>query len=907
MKPQVSPWKFITPDGNFHLKDPHHTSYLYFPLVNEAGMISVVTPTLNGDVKTGQHTFLTPPTSVEDLSNNRSARNFWLTLSNGDVWSATGNSTAQIANDADQVALEAGFLWHKLTRANTQIGVQAEITNIVPPVNETVELMKVTLTNISDQPLNITPTAAIPIYARSADNVRDHRHVTSLLHRIWCDDYGVWVRPSLSFDERGHQPNKVTYAVAGVEEDGTAPVGFFPVVEDFVGEGGNFDWPAAVRDLDILTRPAGTKDEGFEAVGAIRFQKISLQPGESRSYILILSISSGSKTNIIYNYGKGTKFDALLQQTKAYWEEKLSGLSFRSGDEQFDSWARWVTIQPIFRRMFGNSFLPYHDYGRGGRGWRDLWQDILALLLMESGPVDGLLYGNFAGVRLDGSNATIIGNQPGEFKADRNNIPRVWMDHGTWPLMTTLLYIDQTGDLAFLLRPQAYFKDNHIRRCKAHDLEWDPQQGTEQKTSGGATYQGSILEHMLVQHLTAFFHVGEHNNILTEGADWNDGMDMARERGESVAFTAFYASNLHQLSQLVRELNSLGVDEVEVMTELLPLLDTLNDGLDYTSPTAKQTRLNEYFDGITHTISGEKIQIPIADLAKDLKAKSDWLAINLRQNEWIQNAEGYGWFNGYYDNNAQRLEGDFPKGVRMTLTGQVFQLMGRIASDEQAKEIVRSAHHYLFDPSVGGYRLNTNFGEVLLNVGRCMGFSYGHKENGAMFSHMAVMYAYALYERGFVREAYQAMNSIYKQAVDFTISKIYPGIPEYFNSRGRGVYPYLTGSASWYLLTLVTRVFGVYGLRGDLALNPKLVREQFDVDGNASLITLFAGRKLEVLYRNPARIDFDAYHIAVVSLDGQPIDMQNQAGVVTVPREAITRLSEEKTHPLIISLEAKIL
>jgi len=32
-------------------------------------------------------------------------------------------------------------------------------------------------------------------------------------------------------------------------------------------------------------------------------------------------------------------------------------------------------------------------------------------------------YDNFAGVRIDGSNATIVGRQPGEFKADRNNIP----------------------------------------------------------------------------------------------------------------------------------------------------------------------------------------------------------------------------------------------------------------------------------------------------------------------------------------------------------------------------------------------------------------------------------------------------------------------------------------------------
>ncbi len=121
---------------------------------------------------------------------------------------------------------------------------------------------------------------------------------------------------------------------------------------------------------------------------------------------------------------------------------------------------------------------------------------------------------------------------------------------------------------------------------------------------------------------------------------------------------------------------------------------------------------------------------------------------HLRNQEWLTNSEGYGWFNGYYDNNGKRVEGDFPKGVRMTLTGQVFALMGGVASDEQANEIVRSVDRYLYDAKLGGYRLNTDFGEVLPSLGRGFGFAYGHKENGAMFSHMAVMYANALYQRG---------------------------------------------------------------------------------------------------------------------------------------------------------------
>ncbi len=56
-------------------------------------MMSVVTPTLHGDTKTGQNAFLTLPVSVEDLHNTRSARNFWAYVAGFGPWSATGNSS----------------------------------------------------------------------------------------------------------------------------------------------------------------------------------------------------------------------------------------------------------------------------------------------------------------------------------------------------------------------------------------------------------------------------------------------------------------------------------------------------------------------------------------------------------------------------------------------------------------------------------------------------------------------------------------------------------------------------------------------------------------------------------------------------------------------------------------------
>ena len=61
---QIPGWHFVDTTGTFMLESPHRTSYLYFPLVNEAGLMSAITPSLHGDIKTSQNSFLMPGGTV---------------------------------------------------------------------------------------------------------------------------------------------------------------------------------------------------------------------------------------------------------------------------------------------------------------------------------------------------------------------------------------------------------------------------------------------------------------------------------------------------------------------------------------------------------------------------------------------------------------------------------------------------------------------------------------------------------------------------------------------------------------------------------------------------------------------------------------------------------------------------
>lgn len=895
--------KFIDEHGSFAISNPENTNYLYFPLASEIGLKSSVSPNLGGDAKIDQETFLLEPVSSENLHNNRSVRNFWcVTDKRSGAYSVSGASAEQEAakftTDQDESELTAGFMWQTLTRTSKAFHLTSTVTSFIPK-DSNVEIMYVTIQNQSENAQSLTAYAAIPIYGRSADNIRDHRNVTSMLHRISTNRNGVLVCPTMSFDEKGHRPNNRIYYVIGCTGKGNTPKSFFPTVESFIGEGGTFTHPRAVYE-QYPGCPACTTAAGKEAMGAFQFETALLAPGEKADYILLLGIDDKEEDllEVFEKYKSTEKIQKAFANTKAYWQKKTP-IHFHTKDADFDYLMKWICFQPFLRRLFGCSFLPHHDYGRGGRGWRDLWQDCLSLLLMEPESVGHMISINYGGVRIDGTNATIIGDGDGNFLADRNGITRVWMDHALWPLMTTKLYIDQTGDIEILNKQIPYFKDAQIMRGTEMDDLWDCNHGNRQRTVKNDIYTGSILEHLLIQQLAAFYDVGEHNIYRLRGADWNDALDMASERGESVAFTCAYARNLLDLAALIRLLdNHSSTHTVELMEEISILLNNNPETL--SSVTKKHEILSDYTNRCRHTISGIRTAFSLASLAVNLVWKANWLIDYLRSHEWIDASDREGWFNSYYDNHGRAVEGFHEDHVRMMLTGQVFAIMSGVAEESHVHKIVKSADHYLYQKETGGYRLNTDFHELKFDMGRMFGFAYGEKENGAVFSHMTVMYANALYRRGFVREGWKALKTLADTALDFDTSHIYPGIPEYFRSDGRGMYQYLTGAASWFMMTMITEVFGVRGEAGDLILYPKLLSDQFDAKGSVSITTSFADKIFTIIYQNENNKDFDSYVISSAVCDGKPLTV-NEDSFVTLPRKMLTSLSNEE-HKIIVTL-----
>lgn len=879
-------WKFTDKnDGSFTCPDPEYISNLYFPIMNEAGMRCWVTPELKGDVATAYHHYLTTPTVTDELWRSSSNRNFWIQVRGHHPWSAHGVSADrnmrrwETGKDrAEESFLEAGIGWFKMIRKNHNLGLQVSTTIFVPSAPDFVELMLTEVKNIGTSPITYKATAATPLFGRSTENLRDHKQVTTLFQRVWIEKEGVRIKGNIYHDERGgHVPNHTHYAMYGFDQQGDAPCQIWGNMQEFIGQGGTLDNPEAlVKDHHAPLHQDGDID-GQEAIGALQFAETTLQAGETKQYQVMHTISDNTDdfTRWKSKYNTAEKTTQALEETIQHWQNITGNVTFETEDHNFNNWCRWLNYQLKCRQVYGNAYLPDFDYGKGGRGWRDLWQDLLSIFLIDPASARTELQNNFLGVRVDGTNANLIGNNPGEFFTDVNHIDRTWSDHSAWPTFVVNFYIQQSGDLEFLLTKVPYFKDATYRRSRDKDQAYTKKYGTQQRTEQGEVYEGSILEHMLLQNTCSFYNVGAHNNILLDCADWNDTYDNARQKGETACFHHFFAKNLSLIADLLKRIKDKGYQEVTIFKEACVLFDTLpgNDQVDYSSPEAKQKRLQAYYDTIGHNISGETTAISIDSLIEDLRSKSNHMIQHLRENEKITTQEGFTFFNGHYDDDSIKVHGDHPKGVRIDLTSQVLPTMMKTATDEEVKEMYASVQHYLHDEATGGLRLNTNLNELKLNLGRVAGFAYGFKEHGSKWMHQNIMYLYGLYNRGFIKEGYEVFKGIYQLVMQSDRSKVFPSIPSFFNRFGEGQYVYLTGSAAWFVLSFTTQVFGVKGIEGDLCLAPRLTEEQFGKSGEAAILCSFRSRRIRVNFINKKRLAVHQYRIQSIIINGQKADV----------------------------------
>ena len=204
---------------------------IYAPLcgIDTLSIKSSITPFLSGDIKIDKFHYLTKPASREDLRTG--LREFYIYIKDKGVVNLSQETAP------DSASVEIGPLWHKLTRIHKSFGLQLTAINFVPVSGERVELMQVTVTNLSKQAIKCTPTAAIPLFGRSLANKHDHEHVTSLLNRPKQNAQGVLLETTMAFNEEGHKTSHEVYYVYGCQRESGDLQGTFPTIDSFYGDG----------------------------------------------------------------------------------------------------------------------------------------------------------------------------------------------------------------------------------------------------------------------------------------------------------------------------------------------------------------------------------------------------------------------------------------------------------------------------------------------------------------------------------------------------------------------------------------------------------------------------------------------------------------------------------------------
>ncbi len=167
---------------------------------------------------------------------------------------------------------------------------------------------------------------------------------------------------------------------------------------------------------------------------------------------------------------------------------------------------------------------------------------------------------------------------------------------------------------------------------------------------------------------------------------------------------------------------------------------------------------------------------------------------------------------------------------RIYLNPQAWAILSGVADNEQIDRIIDSVNQYLYTPS-GPMLLAPAYSRMHDDIGKLSMKPAGLLENGSVYSHAAVFWAYALYTVRKSDEAFKTLQALIPGAAHNTIDRceqLPTYIPNYFRGTdaaegvGRSSRRFTTGSAPWFYHTIATRLLGIRPELNGLRIDPQL-------------------------------------------------------------------------------------
>ncbi|EJF76141.1 hypothetical protein ME7_01130 [Bartonella birtlesii LL-WM9] len=294
---------------------------------------------------------------------------------------------------------------------------------------------------------------------------------------------------------------------------------------EFIGPTGTVTHPHAIRKAGALSN---TVETGCDPCSALAYD-IDLLPGQTQEIVFYL----GSAENIqeaekLLDQVRASDFEILLTQQKQQWSHFVSPLQVKTPDPSFDIMVNhWLPYQVYACRMMARAAF---YQASGAFGFRDQLQDSLSLLLLEPKLAREQLLNAVA------------------HQFPEGDVQHWWLPHTNagvrthisddivWLAYGTALYVNTTGDYAFLDTPIAFIEGATLNNGQ-HDAYFQPTQSSKIAT---------IYEHCALALDLAIKRCGQHGLPLILGGDWNDGMNLVgiEGKGESTWLGWFLGTTL---------------------------------------------------------------------------------------------------------------------------------------------------------------------------------------------------------------------------------------------------------------------------------------------------------------------------------------------------------------------------
>ena len=680
-------------------------------------------------------------------------------------------------------------------------GVKASVLAFVP-MNDTCEIQQLKLTNGSAETKELSVFSYVEWCLWNADD--DMKNFQRNFSTGEVEVVGSTIFHKTEYRERRNH-----YGIYSVNAD---IAGFDTNRESFLGAYRGADDPEAVEKGACT----GSVAHGWSPIASHQL-KVSLAPGETKSFIFVLGYVENPEDDKWESYGIINKkpayamldryktdadVDKAFAELNTYWTNLLSKYSIKSSNDKVDRMVNiWNQYQCMVTFNMSRS-ASYYESGIGrGMGFRDSCQDLLGFVHLIPDRARERIIDIASTQFQDGS--AYHQYQP-LTKKGNSDIGSGFNDDPLWLIAGTSAYVRESGDTSILTEMVPFDNDESVAQ--------------------------PLMEHLKRSFDYIVNHKGPHNLPLIGRADWNDCLNLncfSEHPGES--FQTFGPSE-----GPVAESVFIGGMFVQYGEEYAQLCELMGD----------QTEADR---------ARKEVEIMRAAVMKD-----GW------DGEWFVRA---------YDAYSHKVGSRECEEGQIFIEPQGFCVLAGIGVEEGlAKKALDSVKEKL-DTKYGVMILQPAYTRYHLELGEITSYPPGYKENAGIFCHNNpwISIAETVIGRGDrAFEVYQKTCPAYVEDISeihktepYVYSQMVAGADAYLPGEAKNSW--LTGTAAWTFVNISQYILGIYPTHKGLSVNP-CVPKDF---GDFQITRKFREGTYDIKVVNPDKVEKG---IKSITVDGASIE-----------------------------------